>query len=144
MLTEGIVYKIKGGMAHVRCARPESCDHCENSAICSKKETELRAYDPIGVSVGDLVEVETREDARSMLVISYIFLVPVAIIFLSYFLFELYKYLAFAGIVMFVAYLIGLKTIDKRFDPQVRIVRIVEKNKDVQIETLISEKEVLN
>lgn len=141
MITQGIVYKIKGGMAHVRCARPESCDHCENSAICSKKETELRAYDSIGVSVGDLVEVETREDARSMLVISYIFLVPVAIIFLTYLLFELNKYLAFLGIFMFLAYLFGLKYMDKNFDPQVKIIRIIEKKTEDQSK---SEKEVLN
>ena len=75
MLTEGIVYKKKGSMAHIKCARPQSCEHCENSAICSKNESELRAYDPFGVSEGDLVEVETREDAKSVLVISYIFLV---------------------------------------------------------------------
>jgi len=144
MLTEGIVYKIKGGMAHVKCARPESCDHCENSAICQKKETELRAYDPIGVSIGDLVEVETREDSKSMLVISYIFLVPVAIIFLTYLLFELYNLLALLGIIMSVAYLIGLKFLDKNFDPQVRIIRIIEKNNEDQRETFISEKEVTN
>ena len=144
MLTEGIVYKIKGGTVLVRCARPESCDHCENSAICSKKETELRAYDPVGVSVGDLVGVGTREDTRSMLVISYIFLVPVAIIFLTYLLFELYKLLAFAGIVMFAAYIVGLKFLDKNFDPQVKIVRVIEKNKGEQCETSISEKEVSN
>lgn len=128
MLTQGIVYKIKGGMAYVKCARPESCDHCENSAVCSKKETELRAYDSIGASVGDLVEVETREDAKSMLVISYIFLVPVAIIFLTYLLFEIFNYLALSGIFMFLAYLWGLKYMDKNFDPQVKIVRIIEKN----------------
>ena len=139
MITQGIVYKIKGGMAHIKCARPESCDHCENSAICSKKETELRAYDGIGVSVGDLVEIETREDARSMLVISYIFLVPVAIVFLTYLLFELYKYLAFLGLLLFLAYICGLKYMDKNFDPQVKIVRIIEKKTE---DHSISEKEV--
>ncbi len=130
MITEGVVYKKKDNIAQVKCARPEGCDHCENNAVCSKKETELRAYDPIGVSVGDTVEVETRQDARSMLVIAYIFLVPVAIIFISYFLFELYKYLAFAGIIFFAAYVFGLKFLDKNYDPQVKIIRIVEKNKD--------------
>ena len=101
MITEGIVYKKNGRTAFVRCSRPESCEHCENSAVCRKKETELRAYDPLDVSVGDRVEVETREDIKSMLVISYIFLVPVAIVFISYLLFMIRPVLAVAGIVIF-------------------------------------------
>ena len=126
MLTEGIVYKKKGSMAHIKCARPKSCEHCENSAICSKNESELRAYDPFGVSEGDLVEVETREDAKSVLVISYIFLVPVAILFATYGLFVINPYLALAGAVLFA----GLKILDKKFDPKVKIVRIIEKTKN--------------
>ncbi len=130
MITEGIVYNKKGGMAQVKCARPKSCEHCENSAICTKNESELRAYDPLGGSVGDLVEVETREDAKSVLVILYIFLVPVAILFAAYGLFVINPYLALAGIAMFAAYFIGLKVLDKNFDPKVKIVRIIEKAKD--------------
>ena len=119
MLTEGIVYKKKGSMAHIKCARPQSCEHCENSAICSKNESE-----------GDLVEVETREDAKSVLVISYIFLVPVAILFVTYGLFVINPYLALAGAVLFAAYFAGLKILDKKFDPKVKIVRIIEKTKN--------------
>lgn len=130
MLTEGIVYKKKGGMAQIKCARPKSCEHCENSAICSKNESELRAYDPFGVSEGDLVEVETREDAKSVLVISYIFLIPVAILFATYGLFVINPYLAIAGIALFAAYFFGLKILDKKFDPKVKIVRIIEKAKN--------------
>ena len=126
MLTEGFVYKKKGGMAYVKCARPESCEHCENSVICNKQESELRAYDPVGVSEGDYVEVETREDAKSILVISYIFLIPVAVLFASYWLYTVNPLLALIGVVKFAAYFIGLKIIDKKFDPRVKITRVIE------------------
>ncbi|MBR5721048.1 MAG: SoxR reducing system RseC family protein [Clostridia bacterium] len=130
MITQGIVFKKKGETAHIKCARPKGCEHCENSAICSKKESEIRAFDPIGVSEGDTVEVETREDAKSILVLFYIFLTPVAILFAVYGLFVINPYLAIAGAVFAAAYFWGLKILDKKFDPKVKIVRIVEKAED--------------
>jgi len=126
MTVIGTVYKIKKGAAIVRCARPESCSHCENSAICEKKNTELHAYDTLGAKEGDIVEVETREDGKNMLVVSYIFLVPIIIIFFSYFLYTINAKLTFSAILFAAAYFIGLKILNKKYDPQVKITRIIE------------------
>ena len=127
MTVIGTVYKIKKGAAIVRCSRPEACSHCENSAICEKKNTELQAYDTLGAKVGDLVEVETREDGKNMLVVAYIFLIPIVILFFSYFLYTVNPWLALSAVVFVAAYLFGLRIMNKKYDPQVRVTRIIER-----------------
>ncbi len=122
MKTTGKIVKIKGKFAYIRSARPESCEHCANSGICNKKEVEICAYNDIEAQLGDYVTVETGEDRTAPLILSYLFLVPIAILFFSYFLYTLWPWLAFAAIPMVVAYYIVLRIINKNHPVRARII----------------------
>lgn len=122
MRVTGQIVKIKDRFAFVRSARPESCEHCANSGICNKKEVEICAYNDIGAEKGDFVTVETNEDKTAPLVLSYLFLTPIAILFISYFLYTLFSWLALAAIPMLAAYYLILRRINKNYPVRARIV----------------------
>ncbi len=122
MRTTGKVVKIKGKFAYVRSARPESCEHCANSGICNKKEVEICAYNDIGATLGDYVTVETGEDNTAPLILSYLFLVPIAILFISYFLYTLWPWLAFAALPLTAVYYIILRKLNKNHPVRARII----------------------
>ena len=125
MISSGYVYEIKNSTAFVKCSRPKSCEHCENSSICNKKEFEIAAFNPVGAQVGDYVEIETKSDRKSIYIMAYIFLVPVAMIFLLYYLFCLNAWLTLCAVPLGAAYFIILKKIEKNFEPEVEIIRIL-------------------
>ena len=118
----GKVIKIKDKFAYVRTARPESCEHCANSGICNKKEVEICAFNDIGAEKGDYVTVETNQDQTAPLILAYLFLTPIGILFLGYFLYTLLPWLALATIPMIAAYYIILRKINKTLPIRARIV----------------------
>ncbi len=130
MKITGQVVKIKDRFAYVRSARPESCEHCANSGICNKKEVEICAYNDIGAEQDDYVAVETNEDKSAPLILSYLFLTPVAILFLCYFLYTVWPWLALGAIPLTAAYYIVLRKINKNHPVRARIVSPAPPPKD--------------
>ena len=122
MRVTGQIVKIKERFAFVRSARPESCEHCANSGICNKKEVEICAYNDVGAEKGDYVTVETNEDKTAPLILSYLFLTPIAILFVSYFLYTLWPWLAFAAVPLTAIYYVILRRINKNHPVRARIV----------------------
>lgn len=118
----GQVIQEKDRFILVRSSRPASCEHCASSAICNKKEVEIRAYNDIGAEVGDWVAVETNEDRGALLIFGYIFLTPIAILFLSYYLYTLFPWLALASIPMLLGYWLILRKINKNHPVKARAV----------------------
>jgi positive regulator of sigma E activity len=122
MRVTGQVIKQKERFAYVRSARPESCEHCANSGICNKKEVEICAYNDIGAQIGDYVTVETNEDKTAPLILAYLFLTPLGILFLSYYLYTQLPWLALMAIPLTAVYYIVLRRINKNHPVRARIV----------------------
>ena len=122
MRITGQVVRQTESFAYVRSSRPESCKHCTNSAICNKKDVEICAYNDIGAESGDWVTVETNEDKTAPLVLSYLFLTPIAILFFSYFLYTLFPWLALCAIPMTAVYYAFLKKLNRNHTVRARIV----------------------
>ncbi len=122
MRITGQVIKIKKPFAFVRSSRPESCEHCANSGICNKKDVEICAYNDIDAEAGDYVVVETNEDKTAPLILSYLFLTPVGILFLSYFLYTISPWLALTAIPLTAIYYLILRKINKNHPVRARIV----------------------
>ncbi len=122
MKITGQVIRIKDRFAYVRTARPESCEHCANAGICNKKDVEICAYNDIGAEKGNFVTVETNEDRTAPLILSYLFLTPIAILFASYFLYTIYPWLALVAIPFTAVYYIVLRKINKNHPVRARIV----------------------
>lgn len=122
MKTTGKVIKLKPPFAFVRSSRPESCEHCANSAICSKKEVEICAYNDIGAEPGDYVVVETNEDRTAPLILSYLFLTPLFILFLCYYLYTIFWWLVFSVIPLTVIYYVILRDINRKHPIRARII----------------------
>lgn len=85
------VTAVSRGYATVEVARRSACDGCHKSAegcaMCAllgdKKTMSARAADPIGVSVGDTVEVATA-DARVLGYAALVFLCPILLAMAGY------------------------------------------------------------
>lgn len=59
-----VVTEVSEGTAKVSVLRKEACASCSGRYFCgSSKKMESKVSDPIGVSVGDTVEVEARSGA---------------------------------------------------------------------------------
>ena len=124
MKITGQIIKIKKPFAYVRSSRPESCEHCSNSGICNKKDVEICAFNDIEAEIGDYVTVETNEDKSAPIILSYLFLTPIAILFLSYFLYTLFPWLALTAIPLTAIYYILLRKINKNHPVRARIVSL--------------------
>ncbi len=118
----GQVTKIKKPFAYVRSSRPESCSHCTNSGICNQKDVVICAYNVIGAAPGDYVTLETNEDKTAPLILAYLFLTPIAILFLSYFLYTVFPWLSLIGIPMIALYYLVLRRMNKNHPIRGRIV----------------------
>lgn len=74
-----LVTEVARGTATVSVLRKEACAACSGKYFCgSSKKTVSKAVDPIGVKVGDTVEVE----ARSGIVLGYaalLFVMPIVL-----------------------------------------------------------------
>ena len=127
MQITGTVTKLKGNIAVVKTTRPKSCENCVNSDFCNKKELEIYALNEKKAEKGDIVTVETS-DRQSLLLMSYIFLTPILIIFLGYFLFKINAYLSFVCIPITVVFVISLKILDKRFKSKSFIINIYKES----------------
>ncbi|MBQ7014537.1 MAG: SoxR reducing system RseC family protein [Clostridia bacterium] len=135
MIVKGNVYKISGNYAHVKTPRPKACESCSNYAICSGKDVDMKVLNSIGAKIGDTVEVEISEDKRVMYIMAYIFLIPIALIFIGYGLYTISVLGLLALMPMIAAYIIGLYLLNKKFNLKSEIIRItdddsVECNKD--------------
>ena len=74
------------GRVRIAVARQTACGHdCQNCAGCGAQAGTIRAVaiDPLGVSVGDRVEVSS-EDKRIIGIAALVYLVPFASFFLGY------------------------------------------------------------
>ena len=126
MVVKGNVYKISGNYAHVKTPRPKACESCSNYAICSGKDVDMKVLNNIGAKIGDNVEVEISEDQRAIYIMAYIFLVPVALIFLGYWLYTISTLCLLALIPLIAAYTICLYVINKKFKLKSEIIRITD------------------
>lgn len=124
MKITGQIIKIKKPFAYVRSARPESCEHCSNSGICNKKDVEICAFNDIDAEIGDYVTVETNEDRTAPLILSYLFLTPIGILFICYFLYTVFPWLALTAIPLTAIYYIILRKINKNHPVRARIVSL--------------------
>ncbi len=124
MKVTGQVVKIKDRFAYVRSSRPESCEHCANSGICNKKDVEICAYNDIDAEKGDFVTVETNEDKTAPLILSYLFLTPIGILFLSYALYTIFPWLALIALPLTAIYYVILRKINKNHPVRARIVSL--------------------
>ena len=122
MRVTGQVIKQKEHFVFVRATRPESCEHCANSGICNKKDVEICAYNDIGAETGDWVTVDTNDDKGALLIFCYLFLTPVAILFLSYYLYTLFPYLALAALPLLAGYYFILRKINRTHPIKARVV----------------------
>ena len=126
MVVKGNVYKISGNYAHVKTPRPKACESCSNYAICSGKDVDMKVLNNIGAKIGDNVEVEISEDQRAIYIMAYIFLVPVALIFIGYWLYTISTLCLLALIPLSAAYAICLYVINKKFKLKSEIIRITD------------------
>lgn len=126
MIVKGTVYKISGNYAGVKTPRPQACESCSNYAICSEKDVDMRVFNGIGAKIGDTVEIEVSEDQRAIYIMAYIFLIPVALIFIGYWLYTISPLLLLSLIPMLAAYGIGLNIMNKKFKLKSEIIRITE------------------
>ncbi|MBQ2881034.1 MAG: SoxR reducing system RseC family protein [Clostridia bacterium] len=126
MIVKGNVYKLSGNYAHVKTPRPKACESCSNYSICSGKDVDMKVLNTIGAKIGDTVEVEISEDQRAIYIMAYIFLIPVALIFIGYGLYTISALCLFALIPMIVAYAIGLYLLNKKFKLKSEIIQITE------------------
>jgi len=128
MKAAGTVVKMKKGAktAFVNICRPDSCIGCANAGICQKKDVDILAVNEIGAKEGDRVEIDTRNDLMSVGMLCYIFLVPVAILFIGIGLFYVLPWLTLACIPLIAAYVVILKIAEKRFKPKAVIIKIKE------------------
>lgn len=77
---------LEGGRVRIAVARQTACGHdCENCAGCGAQAGTIRAVaeDPLGVSVGDRVEVASG-NGRILGVAALVYLVPFAAFFAGY------------------------------------------------------------
>lgn len=128
MIVKGTVYKISGSYANVKTPRPQSCESCSNYAICSGKDVDMKVFNGIGAKIGDTVEVEVSEDQRAIYIMAYIFLIPVALIFIGYWFYTLNNILLLGLVPMIAAYGIGLNFMNKKFKLKSEIIRITEES----------------
>lgn len=126
MIVKGNVYKLSGNYAHVKTPRPKACESCSNYAICSGKDVDMKVLNSINAKIGDTVEIEVSEDQRAIYIMAYIFLIPVALIFIGYGLYTIDPLCLLALIPMIAAYAIGLHMLNKKFKLKSEIIRITD------------------
>lgn len=130
MQVNGRVIKLKGTNAVVKTDRPTACRTCANAAACGKKELKIISVNRIGAQVGDIVTVQVHDDAKALAALAYMFLVPVAIFFISCGLFMLTPIAALACVPLLAAYFILLKSINRRFKAHSEIIEIGARTPD--------------
>ena len=134
----GLVKEVNADHAIVSVSRKSACEGCHanvdgSCSACitfSNKEAVCKAENSIGASVGDRVEVETSS-ATIILYAAAVFIFPIVLAIIGYFLFSLMKFEAapyigaLAGFVIAfaVVWLTLSKTAEKRLD--VKITRIL-------------------
>lgn len=85
MIQKGIVVCVQGEYAEVEVMRTSACVGCskQEGCIACKKKIKSRAYDPIGVKVGDRVTLES--DSRTVLFYAVlVFVLPLVLAIAAY------------------------------------------------------------
>ena len=83
-----MVTEVSEGTAKVSVLRKEACASCSGRYFCgSSKKTETKVSDPIGVKVGDTVEVEARSGAM-LGYAALLFVAPIILAAVLYFALE--------------------------------------------------------
>lgn len=120
----GEVTKIKNGMAYVSTPRPVSCEGCANSGACKKTDIEICAINELGAEVGDTVEVETDEKGIALWLMAFIFLVPVALLFIGVWFCSISPWLLLIIFGAVIAYFVFLILLNKKWTPSNKIVSV--------------------
>ncbi len=125
MKQTGVVVEIIGNNAKVECDRQSACDMCENASVCGEKckKVYATAQNTVNAQIGDFVEIET--ESKQVLKNAFIvFLIPVLLSFVAYFVAERFfggTIATLATLVVLIASLILLSF----------LLNIREKNKNV-------------
>ena len=104
MKQKGTVVALDGSIAKVECDRQSACDMCENAASCAEKckKVYAGAYNTVGASVGDIVEIET--DTKKVLLNAVIvFLLPIVFAVGAYFVSDMYFSEGISAVITFAA-----------------------------------------
>lgn len=125
MQITGTVVKEKGQTVFVRTSRPKSCEHCASASVCNKKEMKITAVNTVGAKVGDNVSVIIENDSSALSVLAYMFLIPIILLFLGYFLFTVNPWLILIPIILIIPYYIGLKVFNKKFKTKAYTEKII-------------------
>lgn len=125
MIVKGTVYKINGNYAQIKTPRPQSCESCSNYSLCKGRDVDMRVLNPVNAALGDTVEVEVSEDAKVMWLMAYIFMTPVAILFVSYFFYTLSPLLALLAVPLCAGYFLILRKLNRTFRLRSQITRIM-------------------
>ncbi len=131
----------------VRVSRKTMCDGCGRDSCSGEctafklfgkgSEFEARAENPVGAEVGDTVTVETPDFTVNISAF-LVFIVPIAIAFLTYFIARFFVgeqvgvLLAFSSLVLYFALLSFIEKRKKDLKPKLKITEIVgsDENKD--------------
>lgn len=109
----GKVIKVKKTTVVIKTHRPASCEGCANAGICNKKELEIEAANTLSAKEGDIVKIIMPEDRKALMLLGYIFLVPVIILLLAAWLYTVNPLFALLALPLFVAYFVGLNKLNK-------------------------------
>lgn len=95
MRVKAKIIAIDGQYATVLCDRKSACEGCHKlsdggeCSVCSLmgsgRSMQTKAYNAVGAAVGDTVELETAS-SRVLSLAAMVFLLPVAVVILGYFL----------------------------------------------------------
>lgn len=125
MQTYGTVIKTKGDSAVIQTERPASCKTCANASVCGSKAVKLMAANPLQAKPGDTVRVTVTEDGKALLLLAYLFLVPVAIFFIGCFLFFLHPIATVLCAPLLVIYFIFLTIFNKKYKAYAEVTQII-------------------
>lgn len=126
MIVTGTVYKITGNYVHIKTPRPTACENCSNYALCSGKDVKMQVLNTVSAKIGDSVEVSVNEDNRIIYIMSYLFLLPIAVIFAGYGLYTISPFALLILIPIIFFYFFGLYYINKKFNFKAETIRIID------------------
>lgn len=125
MIVCGEIIGTDGSTARIKTSRPASCEGCANAGVCSTRDMEISAMNPIGAKVGDRVSVEYKKSAMALVMLAYVFLCPVVILFLAVWAATVYPWYCLIAIPLAVVYYCGLRLLNRTFRPSSVVVEII-------------------
>lgn len=125
MIVCGKVIGLNGETARIQTQRPASCEGCANAGMCGTRNMEISAMNFENAKVGDRVSVEYKKSAMALIMLAYVFLIPVVILFLSIWAATVYPWFILIALPLAAVYYWGLKMFNKSFRPSSVIIEIL-------------------